>query len=366
MLLNHYGAVYLLNSRINFFLIILMAGIVCLGGCIILQSIDAISWSQYKEYDRNNDTFTLNYPSDWRIVNGSFIGKKDATLIELYPPSDPLDYSSKFTIGTELLRSDLNLSQYSDESINILNTRLHNFKLIDSVSISLSNMVGERVLYTHQVNGRIIQIMQIWLLSDSNVYILTFATKPSQYPYYLPLLNKMVTSLKISNQQEKITSSTIGKSINYINSGNFEIPYPSEWKIDSRGDRVSILSNPTSLSDHHLERLDIYFKDTNSSSNNDINENILVQDSLLFDEINYLRDHLSKVDLLSIRTMNFSQSVGKELTYRYESNIGPTLVKEYLLIHGPKYAILVFSAGLDEFDDISTQVDFMIRGFKFR
>ena len=38
--------------------------------------------------------------------------------------------------------------------------------------------------------------------------------------------------------------------------------------------------------------------------------------------------------------MNFSHGVGKELTYRYESNIGPTLVKKYLLKHGPKYAIL--------------------------
>lgn len=126
-----------------------MAGTIGMGCCIIFQHVDAFSWSQYRESNINHDTISLNYPSDWRVENGSSIGKQDPTLIKLYPPSDPLDYSSKFTIGAELLRSDLNLSQYSDESINILNTRLHNFKLIDSISISLSNMAGERILYTH-------------------------------------------------------------------------------------------------------------------------------------------------------------------------------------------------------------------------
>ena len=75
-----------------------MAGTIGMGCCIIFQHVDAVLWSQYRESDINHDTISLNYPSDWRVENGSSIGKRNPTLIKLYPPSDPLDYYSNLQL----------------------------------------------------------------------------------------------------------------------------------------------------------------------------------------------------------------------------------------------------------------------------
>jgi hypothetical protein len=122
----------------------------------------------------------------------------------------------------------------------------------------------------------------------------------------------------------------------------------------------------SSYSDRHLERLDIYFANSVSSLNSTYGNSSLNLNKELFSELDCVKKYLGSLDLLSITSLDHSQGLIKVLTYIYESNIGPTFVRESLFDTGHKRAILVFSASTEEYFAVLPQVTQMVKGFKFR
>lgn len=195
-------------------------------------------------------------------------------------------------------------------------------------------------------------------------YIFTFATKPDYYQYFIPLINHILDSFKISQIESKTKNSSDVKLNTYVFPDMFEIQYPTEWRVDQKNNRVSIISPVSGYSDRHLERLDIYFAHSVSSFNSTYSNSSLNLNNELFSEIDYIKKNLRSLDLISITSFNHSQGLIKVLTYTYESNIGPTFVREYLFDTGQKRATLVFSAGIDEYLTALPQVTEMVKGFK--
>lgn len=353
-------------------LILLIVAITIYGGlCFVFNNspTTAIKWAHYKGMGNDDESFSLNFPSEWKVENDSGHQNQNHLVLSLLPPSNPLDYSSRFTIGIEKSVTETNLTDYTNQVIKLLESRLDNFKLLDSTTVFFSNKQGERILYTHSLDGREIQVMQIWLKDGSKSFILTFATKPDYYQYFFPLVNNIVESFKITQYKSQIANASHAKLNSYDYPGEFEIQYPLNWKIDEKHNRVSFISPLSSYNDHHLERLDIYFTDSFKSANSTHSTNTnsaAIASNTLLSEIDYIQKNLQSLNLISITSMNHSQGMIKVLTYTYNSNIGPTFVREYLFDNGSKHAILVFSGNIDEYRTVLPQVSQMIKGFKFK
>jgi hypothetical protein len=101
-------------------------------------------------------------------------------------------------------------------------------------------------------------------------------------------------------------------------------------------------------SDRHLEWLDIYFANSVSRLNLTYGNSSLSLNKELFTELDYVKRYLRSLDLISITSFHHSQGQIKVLTYTYESNIGPTIVREYLFDTVQKRAILVLPASIKE------------------
>jgi hypothetical protein len=175
---------------------------------------------------------------------------------------------------------------------------------------------------------------------------LTFATKPDYYQYFIPLVNHILNSFIISQSKSSITNSTFVKLNTYVFPDIFEIHYLHDWTVDQKNDIVSIISPVSGYSDRHLEWLDIYFANSVSSLNLIYDNSSLSLNEELLSEFDYVHRYLRSLDLISITCLNHSQGQIKVLTYTYESNIGPTFVREYLFNTVQKRAILVFPASI--------------------
>ncbi|KAA2279555.1 DcrB-related protein [Candidatus Nitrosocosmicus agrestis] len=327
----------------------------------------AISWINYDTViTQNNKSFLISFPNDWKLEDYSLSGNDGSLLLGLNPPHNPLDYSSKFTIGIEKSNIETNLTEYTDQAIKLLKKKLAGFKLIDLVPVIFSGKQGERILYSHFLDNRQIQVMQIWLKDGLETYILTFATKPDYYQYFNPLVNQILDSFKISQSKSKIASSPVIKFNNFVLPEEFEIQYPPEWRVDQKNNRVSLISPISGPGDHYLERIDIYLTNSGIRTNSTYSNITLNLNNELFSELNYIQKNLRSLDLISIINIKHSQGMIKVITYTYESNIGPTFVREFLFENGQKHALLVFSASVDEYSTVLPQVNQMVKGFKFR
>lgn len=81
----------------------------------------AISWTNYDTViTQNNKSFLISFPNDWKLEDYSLSGNDGSFLLGLNPPHNPLDYSSKFTIGIEKSNIETNLTEYTDEAIKLL------------------------------------------------------------------------------------------------------------------------------------------------------------------------------------------------------------------------------------------------------
>lgn len=333
---------------------------------IVVSPADAFTWSNYSGFGLNNESISFTFPSNWKLENYSSQDVRNSVLLSLHPPSNPLDYSSKFTIGFESTGKISNLTKYNLQVLKLLENGLEKFSLLDSVPVFFSNVHGERILYTYASAGREIQVMQIWFNEGQTTFIITFATKPSYYHYFLPIVNKILSTLKISYYLPNFTLTDKEKLINYVKPGLFEIQYPQSWNIDQKKNRVSFISPPSGKGDHYLERLDTYLTNSTNLTSPLRNNGSLNQNQLVFSELDYLRKTLSSFNLSSISTENFGNGQARVLNYTYDSNIGPTFVTEYLFNVESKSAILVFSGSRVGYYDTLPMVNQMVSTFSLQ
>ena len=126
---------------------------------------------------------------------------------------------------------------------------------------------------------------------------------------------------------------------------------------------VSFISNQDSPQDHYLERVDFYhYRSDANSSGSAYGENDFLRVNLI-NEIRYLANNLENLTLISINDMNFSKSLGKELVYSYNSNLGTTKSKEIMIRNNSHLFEIIFTSQKDEFDKFSSNINRMIDSF---
>lgn len=319
-----------------------------------------------------NLSLSIYLPPDWKIDRESF-SDSVTDAITIVPPKNMPSFmhSNKLIVGIERLDSETNLSDYSKSAIDTLASRLNDFEIVDSFPINISDLNGERIIFTHKVNDKTIKVLQTWLVGDKIAFIVTFATTPDSFRYYNPTLNEIISSITISNNTNpNILDEPLAKISNYTlfkSPYGFELTYPNDWIFSEGVNRLSFISNQYNSSDLYLERLDIYYNLSNSNnlfSNSSQTEDEKMRIGLVT-EINYLVNNLRDLNIISINDVNFNSIKGKELLYSYDSNIGQTKVSEYLLNENKLFVILSFSTSAIDFDKMSNTIMSIRESFKF-
>lgn len=332
------------------------------------------NWTNLKLLVNDNVSMFISLPTDWKIEKESLYDNIADAIIIVPPKKVPSTVpSSKLAIGIEKLESTNTLSDFSKSAIDALISNLNNFELIDSFPINISDLSAERIIFTHKVNDKLMQVIQTWLIDNDNAFIVTFATTPDSFGFYNPILTKIISSIKIEDDKIDDTSEKSLEKISgyasFESPFGFELSYPDDWILSEGKNRLSIISNQSDLSDRYLERLDVYY---NLASNNSLisNSSQTTDEKMrteLLNEIKYLINNLQNLDIISIKNVNVSSSniTAKEMLYGYDSNIGKTKVNEYLLYGNSRLVILSFSTSSMDFDKMSDTFETILDSFKF-
>jgi hypothetical protein len=265
-----------------------------LGECMSFREIES-SWINFSSQDERG--FTFSFPSSWTAVNSIH---NDNDVVTLSPPNNYDLFGEKMTFTMEKLQSKMSLDDYSKKAKKILSAALQEYQLIHSNPYVISDTLWERILFTHEIDNRIIKVLQVWTIKDDYVYIILFGTTPDSYFGFIPTIFKVISGVKIFTKSiTDISSSNIKESI-YQSLEGIGLKYPSSWNKVLAQNRVSFISNQDNPQDHYLERVDIYhYRSDDNSSFTTYGENDFMKVDLI-DEINYLANNLRNLELISL------------------------------------------------------------------
>src|SRR5919199_5743237 len=154
--------------------------------------------SSYLNYQDNTDGISLTYPSNWQKIEY---------------PSGAMNYGE----GHRIIASFLAPLDPSDQWRSSLNVQISNISDLKSIipqnasttMINLAGHNGSKVEYTNTERMYLhrdltssssikLKIMQVWTSIGDNTYVLTYNAEASKYQQYLPIIEKMVSSFKVS------------------------------------------------------------------------------------------------------------------------------------------------------------------------
>ncbi len=154
--------------------------------------------SSYLTYQDHTDGISLIYPSNWQKIEY---------------PSAAMNYGEGHRIIASFL-APLDPSDQWRSSLNVQISNISNLKNIisqngNATTINVAGHNGSKVEYTNTERMYLnrdltnsssikLKIMQVWTTIGDNTYVLTYNAEASKYQQYLPIIEKMVSSFKVS------------------------------------------------------------------------------------------------------------------------------------------------------------------------
>jgi hypothetical protein len=157
----------------------------------------------FQVYNNSNYGISMNYPVGWeKIENDTTPRDYDIDVVEFNNPDCGPGYTVDFSIMIRLYTEDLipqNVAEELEYVIDRGNLYSTDFNVIESNSnITLSGYPAYKIVWTEEITeGIIIKVMEIGTIIDGSVYVITFRAEVEKYYDYLPVIEKMIDSLKI-------------------------------------------------------------------------------------------------------------------------------------------------------------------------
>lgn len=158
------------------------------NGLVNMTSLDAY---------RNSNNITLQYPSNWRVVENSL---PDYTqVVSFFSPLDNLTDSSpaRASVSRIDFLQNVTLDEYTNLSLNT--TKSFGINLTRSSETMLGSMPAYQFVIESPSDRMMssTEIMQTWAVKDNAVYIFTFSADTNKFSRYMPLINEMIKSFQL-------------------------------------------------------------------------------------------------------------------------------------------------------------------------
>jgi serine/threonine-protein kinase len=172
----------------------------------LAQSNDDDNNNTFKLYENVTYGIKIEYPSNWTIEEEGDEDSDNVTdVVSFFAPvrndSETVTPSLYITIDNPPLNLIENLNEYLRTTINDYNDDSQDFQVIESNtnSSTLGGYPAYKLVYT-DVDGDNINYkdMEIGTIIGDKVYLVTYDAAEEEYSVYLPAVQKMIDSLKIT------------------------------------------------------------------------------------------------------------------------------------------------------------------------
>jgi hypothetical protein len=161
--------------------------------------------NSFRIYENPAYGIQIQYPSTWIIYAGDMFSGDDAIdIVSFLGPvkNDTKAHAPSLYISIISLPPpdlNLNLNEYLTRITNDYKAKLKEFKVIESDTSSiLAGKPAYKLIFTDEEDEIYYKTMDIGTIIEDKVYFLSYVVQREQYSDYLPTVQKMIDSLKIT------------------------------------------------------------------------------------------------------------------------------------------------------------------------
>jgi hypothetical protein len=161
--------------------------------------------NSFRTYENPAYGIQIQYPSTWIIYAGDMFSGDDAIdIVSFLGPvkNDTKAHAPSLYISIISLPPpdlNLNLNEYLTRITNDYKAKLKEFKVIESDTSSiLAGKPAYKLIFTDEEDEIYYKTMDIGTIIEDKVYFLSYVVQREQYSDYLPTVQKMIDSLKIT------------------------------------------------------------------------------------------------------------------------------------------------------------------------
>jgi len=141
----------------------------------------------------------INYPHSWEKIEAG------NTFILFVSPPDQKGHQDKFLVKFAVLSSptndsNLSVSELANKAINNYGRIYPDFLIVDLQPVNFESNPGYRLIYMYKdpVAGNIV-VMNIGFVRGLHTYVLSYSAEQTEYPNYIPIVQKMIDSFKVTH-----------------------------------------------------------------------------------------------------------------------------------------------------------------------
>jgi hypothetical protein len=169
------------------------------------------------------DIESISYMSDGKTLEGTIW--LTAPFRES-PANDTIDIFQE-QMNINIRNENLSLADYSvikKLEVGILGLAIEN--------LTLSGLPAHKVVYNETYGSARLEKLNIWTVTDNNVYDITFSALDSKFKEYYPIVESMINSFIINALGSgNYTSDHTIKNMRTYQDSDIRINYPSDWQI---------------------------------------------------------------------------------------------------------------------------------------
>lgn len=147
-------------------------------------------------YANDKYGFSLNYPKDW-VLHEGYMG---TIFIALSPLEDGNDlFQENINVITEDLQGyEFTIEEYLEFTLSELQDIVDNLRVISRGKRNIASQQGKVIVFSGEQSGFEFQWMQVFFISGTNIYVITYTAQENRYDKYLPTIENIINSIKFN------------------------------------------------------------------------------------------------------------------------------------------------------------------------
>jgi hypothetical protein len=142
---------------------------------------------------------SIQYPSSWTLAQEGYLSSN----LTIYPPLDNL--TDNYFDNLRIHVSDLDGKKHSLGSlyraaVEDMQLKIKNFTLVMSGNVNIGNLSGMGLVFKFPSGNTIHESLFIFTLNKNRLYTITFDTTPNRIGYYVPVVYKILSTVKIDQE----------------------------------------------------------------------------------------------------------------------------------------------------------------------
>lgn len=180
-------------------LIVVISGVTVLASMKLTALAQQTTATNLLTYQNSTFGIKIQYPSGWDKQENGTKQDTETDVVIFYPPASNSNASLDLSMDDISDEKGISVAQYANDGLGDLKHSLQNLKSIGLTTNNiLAGLPAYKSLYTYVDGKTTFKDMEIGAIKGDKAYILTYEGGADEFDKYLPTVQQMINSFKIT------------------------------------------------------------------------------------------------------------------------------------------------------------------------